>query len=280
MEAKSILMEPHANNRNNRINRSHRRTVSKASANVVKAYNISSTITNPTGNSSNLTLIVDSGATHHILGSVPSGNCRLRPNTTMIQTASGTIQCHHEGSFGPLKNFLLVPEISENLLSVSKKVNEGYTVVFSRTGVNFYKDDLTTALMPITPSLHGDYNKEEGLFILNLNQSQALYTGPVAHHCRAFISRPEVESPELYSYAMLTSIPHPNSYTLWHNRLGHQCDTILDAMSQHGIVNGGITYTKKQRLEHKSSGICQSCAEGKFHSAPMQRWKKQQRNQP
>jgi hypothetical protein len=63
-----------------------------------------------------------------------------------------------------------------------------------------------------------------------------------------------MDVPPLYTVAMLTSIQHPNLYTLWHNRLGHQRDAVLEALRKKpdtpGIVNGGITFTPANKAKH------------------------------
>ena len=40
------------------------------------------------------------------------------------------------------------------------------------------------------------------------------------------------------------------------------------------------TFTKAHKQAHKTGGICSGCAEGKFHTAPMQRRKKHPKNSP
>ena len=259
------------------------RTIDKfrGRSNVARAMASDASLTISDTHTNSVDVLVDSGASHHMLSVVPNQSCKVFPDNTEIQTASGRLTTLGRSSFGPLKNFLVVPDISENLMSVSKKVNEGYTVVFNDKGVNFYKAGTLPNFSHVVPSLHGV--QKDGMFLLKLNQTSALYSGvPPTNFVRALSVKSITDTPPLYTAAMLTSIQHPNLYTLWHNRLGHQRDAVLEALRKKpdtpGIVNGGITFTPANKAKHLSQ-ICDGCAEGKQTDAPIKRRARKRRHE-
>ena len=103
------------------------RTIDKfrGRSNVARAMASDASLTLSVNHHGSVDVIVDSGASHHMLSAIPNQSCRIIPDNTQIQTASGRLSTQGRSNYGPLKNFLIVPDISENLMSVSKKVEEG-----------------------------------------------------------------------------------------------------------------------------------------------------------
>lgn len=94
----------------------------------------------------------DSGCTRHMISHISTsqlGNPRLV--NIPIQTFSGEIQSKISGDYGLMKNLLVVPGSSGNLLSISQLCDDGCICVFNKEELNVYASriDLNEDKQPI-----------------------------------------------------------------------------------------------------------------------------------
>jgi hypothetical protein len=93
-----------------------------------------------------LTFVIDSGATRHLCNLPPHFFSNFIEHTSStsqgIRTASNTvIRSIGEGSIGPLKNVLCMPDLIKNLFSVRTACQSGYQVLFHKDRCDIFDKD-------------------------------------------------------------------------------------------------------------------------------------------
>lgn len=130
-----------------------------------------------------------------------------------------------------IKDVAYVPKLTNNLISVKKVVDKGFTVLFDKNGCSFYKDN--------------DFSFK-GEAILHGSACGGLYTLDCTTNSHQNVAY-EVHSDTL------------SRYLLWHKRLGHLCRIGMNQLKNSHV---GIDYTEID----KSS--CVACVEGKQARKP------------
>lgn len=193
--------------------------------------------------------IVDSGASAHMVNDDKLVEDR-RQNLCNISVANGqTITSNFIGkiSISPtvcLSNVLVVPNLSNNLISVSQMTNEGYVVVFNNDGCNIFKKNGKTTGNPIISA-----KRINGLYKFSIQQGRSL----PPEHSKLLHSRQETVRALKADY-----LP----YSLWHKRLGHLHDAGLRMLGE-GNQCCGVLLQK----EDNPVSSCVSCLTGKMHKA-------------
>lgn len=173
---------------------------------------------------------VDSGASTHLVSDENMlKNVSYQPKTTEIIVANQTsVQVLCCGNLQlttrvgttqhniDVNNVLCVPNLTTNLLSVSRMISCGNTVVFSEHGCRIYNSQNDCI---------GEANLENGVYKLNIVKSDQLLAAAVQTSC-----------------------------TLWHRRMGHINANDLQKM-KNGAVEG-LTYQEKADLNKSSCTVC------------------------
>lgn len=187
--------------------------------------------------------VIDSGATNHMTReknmfiNLDNGctQVSVADNTKILSEGSGDVKLDIavNGCSEPvvLKNVMYVPNLSSNLLSVSKITDKGLIVVF---------DDLKC-----TVYCKSNF-KISGNVIVTGNKSEGLYV----------VDRPVVQDSVRAMYADNQMAQHE----LWHKRLGHLS---RKGMSQ---LQGGLV--DKINFGIDSQKVCVTCLEGKQTAKP------------
>ena len=183
--------------------------------------------------------IIDSGATCHMCNN-KNMFCEMNP-LSEFQTVSvgdghsldvaglGTVSLNmilpnSENKLCKLYNALYVPELSYNLISVSKASKAGKTVKFI--------DNVCEIMQP------------NGEIILNAEKRDNLYF--VNYDSDHYIKCNLVDDKEI------------SNCDTWHKRFGHLCESSLKSMAAENLVDG-FNYDVNSKLK-----FCVSCAEGKM----------------
>ena len=178
-------------------------------------------------------IIADSGSTAHLVKSRELLS-EFLDNTSKIRTANGSVMASPgTGKLGMLKDVKVVPTgLVENLMSVAKLCQDGWTVTFH--------------------SDHFDMKHEDGRKVVGEKQD-GLYSLPLS----ALHTNQEV--------AYLSSVVPTNKTLQWHNRLFHANLGKL----QKGLAQGtipplhGLTQLDRNYSEMCRDGLfapCSSCA--------------------
>jgi len=179
--------------------------------------------------------IIDSGASQHMFHSADEF-INLKAKTTAVLCANdsqmssthvGTvdIRTHDNDDYSilTLHDVLLVPELRHNLLSVRALNKGGLNVSFRRDGTVLIADQ-------------DDISYEIGQAVGDLYQ---------------------LTTPKAYTAAVTTK---PNSHILWHHRLGHPNQKVLESIQNHVI---GIDINKV-----REPYSCEGCIYAKSHRQP------------
>lgn len=183
--------------------------------------------------SSNITWIIDSGATDHIVSNVNLFNnyksissvLHLPNNTTVPITHVGEVQLNSKVL---LTDVLCVPSFHCNLISISKLTSDNsVSVIFSKTNC-MLQDPSQKMMVEIGKAEAGLYN-----FTMSSNSESF-----VNHLCSRIYVQPSIEA------------------QLWHDRLGHPAASILNKVSVTSSVNNDQFTT------------CDVCIQAKQHRLP------------
>lgn len=196
---------------------------------------------------------IDSGCTAHMckdknnfvsIQKTTSSSVSIANNDKIKCEGIGLVRLETNTKVLALYNVLYVPQLSANLLSVSKLVEIGLRVVFNMGGCYIYDND---------DKLIGTANNINGIFKLNGNvrgDRSVLHNGvcSVSLHNRQ----------ESQSAAVAAQQP---SILLWHQRLGH--------LSSGGMYSLGDRYGNGCVLQVKDKfPDCVACLEGKLAAKP------------
>lgn len=180
---------------------------------------------------------VDSGASTHMSckkewlsnfnSNVESKVITLANNKNVSSTGIGDVQLLKKNNLelSSIKNVLFVPELSTNLISVSKAVDKDITVVFDKRGCNMYN-----------------------------NNNVKVVGKPVGHATRNVGGLYRLDHIPICPVSAMVGDVHTSS-SLWHRRLGHLCRAALEHL-RHGQAKG-IEYSSLDK------NPCVACIEGK-----------------
>lgn len=172
-------------------------------------------------------------------------------------TTSGDSFFH--SSFSPsiklcLRNVLVVPNISKNLIIVSKfsQDNSIYFVFYSDYFLVKQPETLTILLRGTVK--HGLYALEE-VQILQIVSSSSLQSRASSSIQTHFSSVVPLNSLNKSS----SSVSSSHVYNIWHNRLGHPSSNVVKRV----LKDCNISFNNND-----SNFVCKSCCFGKFHKRP------------
>ncbi|MCQ7056703.1 hypothetical protein M9Y08_18255, partial [Clostridioides difficile] len=184
--------------------------------------------------------VVDTGATDHVCCSM-QGFRQTRQlskgeititlgNATRVAVVSvGDVHLSFHNSVLVLKNVLYVPSFRKNLISVSKLMMDGYSVVFSNNVVIMRNDSFICSGM-----------LENNLYTISCAQTETQV------HASASTKKRKDSSQVNQTY-------------LWHLRLGH-----VNLRRIQRLVSSGSL----ESLQVEPFSVCESCLEGKMTSRP------------
>ena len=186
------------------------------------------------------TTIIDSGATQHMFNTLDIFDDISRSRNVSVACVDKTeIDAPYVGSVKfsldaddcsslTLRDVLHVPKLKHNLLSVRALTKERLDVSFRRDGMVLVADE-------------DDKTYEIG-------------------HAVGDLYHLTMTTPEVYTVTTTTTTSQ-DPYTLWHHRLGHPSQRILETITNH--VRGIDKIVKPP-----SSSICEGCAYAKSHRQP------------
>ncbi|KAM1381427.1 hypothetical protein ACFX2I_023028 [Malus domestica] len=189
--------------------------------------------------------IFDSGASQHICNTMQglAGSKSLRNGEMVVRVGNGTkISAKAIGTYMlnlpsgevlELKNCLYFPSCIKNLISISKLLRDGHSVLFDKMSCTLYLNGRIIS--------HG--NMIEGLFHLETNSGM---------HCIAGgnTSKPKRAREEV------------NQEKMWHLKLGHVNLDKIHKMSKDGYI---------RPLGNDQMGTCECCLKGKMTKSPFTR---------
>ncbi|KAM2474368.1 hypothetical protein PS1_007078 [Malus domestica] len=186
--------------------------------------------------------IFDSGASQHICNTLQglAGSRSLRNGEMVVRVRNGTkISAKAIGTYMlklpsgevlELKNCLYFPSCIKNLISISKLLRDGHSVLFDKMSCTLYLNGCIIS--------HG--NMIEGLFHLETNSGM---------HC---IESGNTSKPK-------TAREEVNQVRLWHLKLGHVNQDKIRKMSKDGYLSP---------LGNDLMGTCEPCLLGKMTKSP------------
>lgn len=195
--------------------------------------------------------VVDSGCTAHMTNNkkhlmdfkLNRSNVCIANNDRLSSIGSGKVKILFNNNDNIVAETMLVPDLSTNLLSVSKLTKQGFTVVFDKEGCHFYNN------CKIVGDSLGHATNEKGIYKLD-GVNRVLQ---VEHSTSSLTDVQGEES------AMVAAVPA----VTWHKRLGHLSYT------------GMCTLRKANHLKFQDSEICENqlkncvpCLEGKQVAKP------------
>ena len=190
--------------------------------------------------------IVDSGATNHVCSSLQlldSWRDLAEGDYTMIVGTVDAVSARAVGvsslslinnSYLNLNDVLFIPGFRINLISVSKLLDDGYSVSFNSKLVIIGINGLTICIR----------NIENNLYVLR----------PLTHRSLLNTEMFKVEKPK----TKRPKISHDDTY-LWHLRLGHINLDRINRLIKDGALN---------KLKLGTLLVCESCLEGKMTKRP------------
>jgi len=187
--------------------------------------------------------VLDTGASRHITND-RDGLFNLRPPTEDIiitfgnggtgkAVATGSALIHTDTSSFYLRNVLLIPEATENLISVRAATESGLDFCFTSEGCEIWSGD---------KKLHTARNKASGIYYLSGTE----------------------DLPPLSKVLAARGGETPD---LWHRRFGHLGYDSLARLQSQGMVTG-INTSAADFKTAGASGICEACELGKAHRLP------------
>lgn len=197
---------------------------------------------------------LDSGASNHMVRSKDLFT-NMEPDNTIIKVANnqivtsqgiGQIKLTINNQVSPLllSNVLYVPNLSNNLISISKLVQKDYSVEFNDKGCSIYNNGQTTG-NPIAcvECVNGLYKLCVCVGV-NINKPS-----PKEHSLF-------LDSQESPSVAVAANLPAQ----LWHRRLGHL--SVKGMKQLRDGACGGVSFQDEENLES-----CKACLQGKMSAA-------------
>jgi transposase InsO family protein len=191
-------------------------------------------------------MILDSGATHHmvndevlLIGAQQADiKVKIADDSILSCTKTGSVEIqNHEGALVKLNNVLYMPDLSCNLLSVSKAQDAGYLVTFDSKGAKIERNGST---------------------LLRARRNGGLYE---------IIGKPQPQMTPVYDALAGTGSAlkskTPRLGVLWHRRLGHLGYSSLQKMAKKGIVHG-----LPSADVFENPPVCWSCSSGKMTKKP------------
>ena len=190
--------------------------------------------------------IIDSGATNHVCSSLQlldswrdlaEGDYTMRVGTgdAVSARAVGVSSLNFlNNCYLLLNNVLFIPGFRRNLISVSKLLDDGFSISFNNNLVVISRNGLTICTG----------NSENNLYVLR----------PLTHNSLLNTEMFKVEKPK----TKRQKISHDDTY-LWHLRLGHINLDRIDRLIKSGALN---------QLKLGTLPICESCLEGKMTKRP------------
>jgi hypothetical protein len=194
-----------------------------------------------TNDDNQITFILDSGATDHIINndgvftefhelSPPINIAVAKTNTSVIATKRGTVKVKtNRGHHGTLEDVLYCPDVPYNLLSVRRMQEKGMTTIFDAAGVTIKNGDVT---------------------ILTGKPFNGL-TAVKIKACKNMVN--------LGSQSVIN-----NNYKIWHERLGHISKQKFIQLKTHKMIDD-INHLK---LIKPTDNICEACIYGKQSRLP------------
>ncbi|KAF7831376.1 Retrovirus-related Pol polyprotein from transposon TNT 1-94 [Senna tora] len=136
-----------------------------------------------------------------------------------------------------LQHILHVPEISRNLLSISKFAKDNNVFFEFHSDECFIKSQVNKQIL-----LRG--RNKQGLYLFdNLNLTHKPMSSPVYS----------------YSATCSNSIHNQNQYTLWHNKLGHASFPVIKTV---------LSTCNLSNINKNVDFFCEGCCMGKLHASP------------
>lgn len=222
-------------------------------AQTVQSANNVSSFAFMTGNyqseedNNNITFILDSGATEHIINredltenftelETPIKISVAKAGTSITATKRGTINViSNMGIQGTLNEVLYCPEVPYNLLSVSKMQKAGMTVTFNQKHVKVLKGGKTVI----------EGKTLNNLIVINFK-----------------IDVCKINAPQVYSNIKI-------DYELWHQRLGHISKNKFLELKNKQMVNDIAQIDKIM----PNDNLCEACISGKQCRLPFNKAK-------
>lgn len=225
---------------------------------------------------------VDSGCTRHmVMSTVAAYMTDLTAYVAPIHTLGDTTYTSLTGILSGLRNCLVVPSASNNLLSVSQLCDSGKVVVFTNAGFSVHHaHDIQ---VPTHSIING--NRVGGLYEAfipkpnNQGSMVAFTANTIPHKSHKHIPDMTLSTTsQALDSSLLSDIRPVNKFTMWHNRLGHPNKNVLCDMVINNTVQG-MSFTQPESKSHQKSGFCVGCAYGKFASLPIRRTPRKQPKQ-
>ena len=181
-----------------------------------------------------------------------------------IRTASNTvIRSIGEGSIGPLKNVLCMPDLIKNLFSVRTACQSGYQVLFHKDRCDIFdKDGIEILSAPVisaflAPPSHKLYELK-------------IYPDPADEaYLSTFSPFPTSSTSNHHptDTALLADTRPINSFSLVHQRLPHLSSRTLCHLKNSQNWTNLPSWTHKDQRDHESRH-CAGCAKGKMTMSP------------
>lgn len=195
--------------------------------------------------------IVDSGATAHMCNDIEWFHNIVKCDRTVCVADGSTLSCLGVGEVHiPLKNktqvvtdVLFLPNLSTNLISVSKLSEKGLSVIFTHKRCQIFKKD----------SMIVSATRQGGIYILDNVCGMSLSDSQV----QSDVAMNGVEA-VLEPQSLLNTEANMNASELWHKRLGHLSYKGVSVLRK---LVSGINLPSTQHDATISK--CVSCVEGK-----------------
>ena len=199
----------------------------------------------------------DSGASNHVTsepGNLVTKQEYFGPDQVQVGNGKGLLIKHvgsasfcspYSSRIMNLKNLLHVPEITKNLLSVSKFCVDNNVFFEFHAFSCFVKDQISKSIL-----LEGKL--DNGLYVFDRDQLR------ISSQPAASTSVSSIAPRNSFAF-VVSNNANQNVYTLWHNRLGHPSSRIVKTV----LSSCNIHVKDKSDFE-----FCTSCCLGKIHKFP------------
>jgi hypothetical protein len=198
-----------------------------------------------------LTLLVDSGASHHLTNLDPSYLTRVRKKYLSFETANGgTFSSSHVGDLPHLTDVHITTSTC-SLASVARLCDEDNIVLFDKHGCYIYPTGSITTLRQ--PSMQASRTQDAYLLKVPLNPSTPSFSTPSP-------------GPTGLPHALVADAKPTNSCSMWHHRLNHLNLKSMKSLRRSNTIPG-LSWTKNEEEIFRST-ICTGCALGKLKAKP------------
>ncbi|CAH0719652.1 unnamed protein product, partial [Brenthis ino] len=192
--------------------------------------------------------IIDSGATAHMCADSTLVQDPVNKKCAITVANGQQLQCEMVGKTTlsdnvSLSNVLFVPDLSNNLISVSEITNKGYVVTFHKDYCTIYSDCKITGNQVLFA------NKNNGLYKFKLQDRP----NPRVGHSMSLQSRQGTMSANAAACVPIS---------IWHKRLGH-----LNHKGMCILGDGNQCVGVVFQHENDVPGSCVSCLTGKMHES-------------